>query len=578
MIRTMLAACVTATFMLVANADAGTGRQTRAEARAYELSLKQPAPASNLAPLDTVSYSDTTVGGVTWNRPFADCTGQSSLGPVTLHVQNFSVDQTGSYSLSSVQTGFDGFVFIYTEPFVPTSPNSGCVAGNDDGAGGIGTSDLTTTLTAGVPYVVVTTAFEAGEEGTFTNTLSGPGLIALGGAGERANLGVTKTAPGGVATGGSYAYQLGASNAGPDDATAVIVTDVLPAGITFVSSTCGATASGQTVTWSIGNLANGGTASCELTVNNASATCSAVSNTATISGAELDPVSGNNSSTHTNGGGEQVVDGGFEAANAPAWTQTSSNFGSPLCDAVGCGTGGGTAGPFAGSQWMWFGGAGTNPETGSAGQSITIPAGATSLTFQYWLGACGTGGANDFIRLTIDGTEVWRRDATSAECAASGYTQASIDVSSFAGGTRAVLFESTSGTAGDNSNFHIDNVSLSGSPTCSAGAVPITIIPTAGGTVACTPNPVTPGGTSTCTATPNPGQTFTSWTAGCSGTNPVCTLTNVTAPVTVQAAFGAGPGGPAAVALPVSSTWLMVLLSGLLGFVGLRYLRPATRR
>src|SRR5690606_39066978 len=63
--------------------------------------------------------------------------------------------------------------------------------------------------------------------------------------------------------------------------------------------------------------------------------------------------------------------------------------------------------------------------------------------------------------------EVWRRDANSAECDAAGYSLATVNISSFATGTsRIVRFESTSGTAGDNVNFNIDDVSLLGTPVC----------------------------------------------------------------------------------------------------------------
>lgn len=45
----------------------------------------------------------------------------------------------------------------------------------DDGAGGIGTSDIIgVNLQAATAYVVVTTAFELSEEGTFTNTINCP--------------------------------------------------------------------------------------------------------------------------------------------------------------------------------------------------------------------------------------------------------------------------------------------------------------------------------------------------------------------------------------------------------------------
>lgn len=436
-----------------------------------EISLKGvPAGQRAESLLATVNFTGTTVGGANWSRPFADCTGTSGLGPVTLHTQPFSVTVSGNYALSSVQDGnWDGYIFVYTDPFSSAAPNTNCVIGDDDGAAGIGTSEIeSVALTAGTTYVFVTTGFELGEEGTFTNTISGPGDINLGGGGPAANLGIVKTAPDGIVNGGNYVYRLAASNAGPDDATGVVVADTLPAGVSFVSSTCGATAMGSSVSWNIGNLANGGSASCDLTVSRAALVCSTVSNTATISGTEPDPSPANNASTHSNGGGSLVVDGSFEAAMAPAWAQTSTNFGSPLCGAS-CGTGLGTAGPRTGAQWMWFGGADDALETGSAEQTIVIPTGANEIQFGYWLGACGTGGAADFIRLTVGGTEVWRRDATSAECGAAGYTLATVDITAFAtGASRVVRFESTTGTAATNSNFHIDDVSIASSPVCVA--------------------------------------------------------------------------------------------------------------
>lgn len=51
-----------------------------------------------------------------------------------------------------------------------------------------------------------------------------------------------------------------------------------------------------------------------------------------------------------------ILNGNMEGA-AAAWTQTSTNFGTPLCTAAACGLGGGT-GPHAGAGWCWFGGLG----------------------------------------------------------------------------------------------------------------------------------------------------------------------------------------------------------------------------
>ena len=59
--------------------------------------------------------------------------------------------------------------------------------------------------------------------------------------------------------------------------------------------------------------------------------------------------------------------------------------------------------------------------------------------------------------------------------------------------------------------------------------------PAAGGTVACTPNPVNYGGSASCSATPNAGYTFTGWSGDCSGAS--CVLANVTAAKSVTANF-----------------------------------------
>lgn len=128
-----------------------------------------------LAPNDVQSYSATTVGGTSWNRPFADGTCCSGLGPVVLHVEQFSISANDTCNVRSVQNGWDGYLFVYTSPFDPLNQTVNFVAGDDDGAGGIGTSDIDgVALTGGTTYQVVTTGFAAGDEGTFTNTITCP--------------------------------------------------------------------------------------------------------------------------------------------------------------------------------------------------------------------------------------------------------------------------------------------------------------------------------------------------------------------------------------------------------------------
>jgi hypothetical protein len=66
-------------------------------------------------------------------------------------------------------------------------------------------------------------------------------------------------------------------------------------------------------------------------------------------------------------------------------------------------------------------------------------------------------------------------------------------------------------------------------------AITATASPTAGGSVACSPSPVTSGGSSTCTPTAATGYTFSSFSGDCSGAT--CTLTNVTSAKSVTGTF-----------------------------------------
>lgn len=71
---------------------------------------------------------------------------------------------------------------------------------------------------------------------------------------------------------------------------------------------------------------------------------------------------------------------------------------------------------------------------------------------------------------------------------------------------------------------------------------PITATPPTNGTLSCTPNPVPHGSSTTCTAVPDATYELTAFT-GCirDGSTNTCTLTNVTAPATVSAAFARAP-------------------------------------
>ncbi|MCA9201868.1 MAG: DUF11 domain-containing protein, partial [Planctomycetales bacterium] len=105
-----------------------------------------------------------------------------------------------------------------------------------------------------------------------------------------ADLSLTKTVNDAAANvGDNVTFTITVSNAGPDGATGVVVTDALPAGLTFVSSTPSqGTYNSGTGVWTVGSVANGGTATLQLVATVANT--GAKTNTAEITASDqLDP-------------------------------------------------------------------------------------------------------------------------------------------------------------------------------------------------------------------------------------------------------------------------------------------------
>ncbi len=154
-----------------------------------------------------------------------------------------------------------------------------------------------------------------------------------------------------------------------------------------------------------------------------------------------------------------VADPSFELGDAGSspWAQASSNFGTPLCTVALCGTGNGT-GPRTGDWWAWFGGA-ANLETSSASQTITLLDGASTLSF--WFENTIAGSTQDFIEARVGGTTVWRYNAGGALSGLGGYSQITVDLSSFGAGPQQLEFFSVSGNSVA-TNFFIDGAPLTG--------------------------------------------------------------------------------------------------------------------
>ncbi len=216
---------------------------------------------------------------------------------------------------------------------------------------------------------------------------------------------------------------------------------------------------------------------------------------------------------------EQIQDGGFEQGSSnPNWNEASTNFGTPICDEAGCGTGTGS-GPHSGTYWTWFGGISAYEE-GSVSQQVTIPSGTATLSFWLEQVACDSG--SDYMEVTLDGNPVFATTGNSPICGNLGYTQESIDISGFAdGNSHQLVFHSEIFAAnGGGTNFFIDDVSV----------------------VAC--EPPTPTATSTNPPTSTPTSTPTTTPTVAPTSMPTITPTSNPASVTYDTWIKSGPQRP----------------------------------
>ncbi|MFC1464703.1 MAG: S8 family serine peptidase [Candidatus Brachytrichaceae bacterium NZ_4S206] len=188
-----------------------------------------------------------------------------------------------------------------------------------------------------------------------------------------------------------------------------------------------------------------------------------------------------------------IQDGSFEGGVLSAhWVQYSARFGSPLCTLGTCGG----VGPRTGTWWAWFGGT-TQAEQGFLQQRKRIAPGVKALTFWMWWSA-GHHVTSTF-KISMDGKEIFSLNGATNAAYRSGWTPVAIDISAYADDNVHTLRFEQSNQAGELTNIHLDDVSVSGaSPSApTPTATPETpTLPTA------TPTPTPTGTPPTPTATP----------------------------------------------------------------------------
>lgn len=114
-----------------------------------------------------------------------------------------------------------------------------------------------------------------------------------------ADLGVSLAGPAVAASGGSMTYSFTVTNTGPSNATNVVLTDMLPAGTSFVSAgQFAATVVGNVLTLNLGALASGATVGGSITLT-AGVGPASLSNVVSVASELADPQTANNVATAT---------------------------------------------------------------------------------------------------------------------------------------------------------------------------------------------------------------------------------------------------------------------------------------
>ncbi|MGH1547709.1 Ig-like domain-containing protein [Leifsonia poae] len=132
-----------------------------------------------------------------------------------------------------------------------------------------------------------------------------------------ADLSVTKSGPGTVLPNGDIAYTITVTNDGPDEATGVVVHEVLPPEATGVVDADGGTVANGSITWTVGSLAVGASASFGITISESAPVGTVLRDAASATSDTADPNPSDNDGTSEDSQVDTVVVAAPPPANSP---------------------------------------------------------------------------------------------------------------------------------------------------------------------------------------------------------------------------------------------------------------------
>ncbi|MFN2465389.1 MAG: hypothetical protein ABR598_03885, partial [Candidatus Dormibacteria bacterium] len=268
-----------------------------------------PGQFTNIA---TRTAEDQTDGNAANDSSSATVTTPSADIGVVKTVDNASVPvgQNATFTITATNhgpTNATGVVVTDLLPagltFVSATPSQGTytsatgawnVGALANGAGA--TLQLVATVTT--PGVHTNTATKTGEDQPDPNPGNDSASASVNAL--QADMAVTKTVDNATPTvGQNVTFTVTATNNGPNDASGVVLTDLLPAGLTFVSATPSqGTYTSGTGAWALGSLANG--ASATLSVVATATQAGTITNTASLTHEDqADPTPADDSASAT---------------------------------------------------------------------------------------------------------------------------------------------------------------------------------------------------------------------------------------------------------------------------------------